>query len=158
EAAANKLIKDVGLNEAFRRCACLPIETPSAVVEGFVNLPSDGKEELLKSLADDGATPLARIHQLRLLLSTGGKFKARAAELTTKLLTTDERKEAAAMIEAVTWSWHELGSLPRGQALGSTERLLCAWTHGTKLFGSLRATSTPDQIEGFLREHRDVAP
>lgn len=158
ERGARQLIAEVGLIEAFRRCARLPIELPSAIVGEFVRQSISAQRTFLDSLSADVPTPLDRIHQLRLLLLAGETFRAQAKEMANTLLNPEEIKEAAAMIQAVTWSWYQFGRASRGLAPNGPWRLIMSWVHGSSLFGLLRAISAPDKIVDFFREHGRPVP
>lgn len=155
DRAAERLIDEVGVVEAFHRLALLPCLLPTCVGDAVAALPATEKGAFLDGLPEFCRTPLARIHGFNLLLCFQSEYSAQSKDLVRRILSTEEINETAVMLQMVTWAWDQLGA---EEVFDPAIRLALAWTHGGILFGLLRQISKPEDIYRFAHQYDRHVP
>jgi hypothetical protein len=174
--AAEALLQDYSLEEAFLRLACLPVPLPQVFIERFASSPPDMQRSAYAAFAELGArSPLHFLHAFALLktqdLST--EVRALGSRMTADVLS---RWNGLANVIGPLLTWSEIHGHEVEEWRSKTveEQLVTTWYHATRLmcilnrnldmetqihevFGKLRGSMSSDAAFGGLTRSLDCA-
>jgi tetratricopeptide (TPR) repeat protein len=137
EAAAIDLIGTEGPAAAFERLACLPVALPQTLQQTVTELPAADRRALFRQLVRIAASPLSRIHLMRLLVQCSDgmpAFVRLARHLAIHLVGLEGREEFAAFSALLRWVGGAFSAWPEVQGYPPHLRLAAVWAHADRLF------------------------
>ncbi|TAM57157.1 MAG: hypothetical protein EPN49_16185 [Rhodanobacter sp.] len=135
---ARRLMEYLPFEEVFSRLAGLPVTMPSLVFERFDELSSPERRRALRFLSVRAATPIARMHLLRLALRhVDSAVAQRLTSLTIRWLVSHEL-EIHDYLLCVDWFANELWRKPECKSWKIGTRITTAWVLANQVLSLMR--------------------
>ncbi|MDR6478181.1 hypothetical protein J2778_005686 [Paraburkholderia graminis] len=150
--AADALLTDCGLAEAFLRLGCLPVPLPHVFVERFRVSPPETQRAAYAGFAELAArSPLHFLHTFALLKSEGlpSDVRALGSRMTTDVLSRWNGL-ADAMGPLLMWSETHMHEMQESRSNTVEEQLVATWYHAARLMCILNRNL---DMETQIREH-----
>jgi hypothetical protein len=144
--AAQRLVKEEGLESAVERLFGLPVPLSTELLGAVVELSSADKKTLIKRLLSTSSAPLAKIHLVYLLLHCDAAQPAfhRLARWFTKSLLSDTGKDdIGAFLAILRWISSEFDRRPDIRMWPAHIRLAMSWAHAHRLYTILLSVGVP---------------
>ncbi|MEO5332679.1 MAG: hypothetical protein H7839_11705 [Magnetococcus sp. YQC-5] len=160
--AAARLLQEEGLETALARMMGLPLALPVSLLEALAKMEESDRGVFLLNRANAAATPLDRIHLLRLLLQFNVASRddpARGAWMGVlqDLLTSAAQEETQAFTAILKWVNAAARPWPEASHWPAEIRLAFAWSHARRLHALLKAWGTTDhQIVTYFDQAFDA--
>ncbi|WP_157658124.1 tetratricopeptide repeat protein [Burkholderia ubonensis] len=175
-AAADCLIADYGLGEAFIRLGCLPVPLPPVFVDRFMASTDDARTSLYSHFVSLGArSPVHFFHALSLLKreELNPEIRDQGLHLATDVLSRwNDLSEAIGAL--LTWVENQAHEMQEWREHSIEEQLVTSWYHATRLmcilnrhlgmeaqigkhFAKVHGAISPDSVLGGLTRALDCA-
>ncbi|MEX2576470.1 MAG: HEAT repeat domain-containing protein [Halofilum sp. (in: g-proteobacteria)] len=142
EAAAEQLIRDVGVEEALNRLVGLPIELPKSITEFVAHLNAPERGRLLQDLGRLHASPIRQMRAVewgRIFHDDGALLKD-----CTGHLFADLESRVALFHEVLLWVDRRFEQEESWRDMPQEVRLVTAWAHAERLTDlTLRSGASP---------------
>ncbi|MFM0284617.1 hypothetical protein P0D75_42070, partial [Paraburkholderia sediminicola] len=150
--AADALLTDCGLEEAFLRLGCLPVPLPHVFVERFGASPPEAQRSAYAGFAELAArSPLHFLHASALLKCEGlpSDIRALGSRMATDVLSR-WKGLADAMGPLLIWSETQAHEMQEWRSTTVEEQLVTTWYHAARLMCMLNRNL---DMETQIREH-----
>jgi len=151
-SAADCLMTDYCLEEAFLRLGCLPVPLPQAFIDRFTASTDEAQESLFSRFAQLGSSsPVHFFHALSLANNerTSSRVRDPALRLVTEVLLR-WNDLADAMSALLTWTETHAHEIQGWPSYSAEEQLVTAWYHATRLMCILNRGL---RMEAQISEH-----
>ncbi|HKI80138.1 MAG TPA: hypothetical protein VKA04_00690, partial [Pseudodesulfovibrio sp.] len=146
--AADVLVAEEGIEEAFLRFAGLPVRLPQSLLDAMGALDAPTRRELVRRLLNGSRSPLGAVHFVR-ALSWLGQTEPQYLRLAQRLVRTWAAQEFQADVKVMAMVAQEATKRPSGAA--RTIGLLGAWLHADRFIRAVRdAGGEPAKLFGWL--------
>ncbi len=139
--ASDELTAALGIEAAFTRLSGIPVPIPIPLLQRFSALDEDDLREVLRKLMREPASPLSRIHFLRLLVSLSADNEVclrLSRSLVRRFMTVESITEFKSYLVCLDCIHEEYMTRESFTDLPYRERLLFIWMHADKVFRAFR--------------------
>lgn len=138
EKSTERLLAEVGIEEATTRLGSVPIALPAPVLQGFAQLPDERQRKIVKALLRRCTSPIVMAHTIRLLRSVSSRAFQRLSEhLLSEVLSDRNKGRYAAFLVVVQWCLDETLRRYELAEWPMCWRLMFAWVHGDAIYRQL---------------------
>ena len=156
--AAEVLVQDEGIQEAFERLASLPVMLPGSFQEAFGSLSQEVRSEMLSKFKTTLASPLLRFHAAILFLK-GDKAEQDWSVNTLVGLLGQGADEQWQLFQAIlAWSFSEMAMFEEKLPSTSPQFLAAVWIHAARLHQLFVGVPDAKGLTMRFRENTSVLP
>ncbi|MFP5263693.1 MAG: hypothetical protein ACLGJB_17570 [Blastocatellia bacterium] len=157
------LLSEEGLETTLYRLTCLPLKIPKFVLEELEKLPSLDRNNLLKKLSSQCASPVSKLHLIDIgmhlaSIDTGAVEFAKLA--ITELFNQEKGGDEFRLFKAILeFTNDEFGYWAETKDWPPIIRLVMVWAHTSKLHNLFHAVNViPDKLaEGFESQDSPIS-
>jgi hypothetical protein len=147
EHIAARLVERVGISEALRRWAGLPLRIPPAMLAAVRALDARARRLLFDELRPEAITPLRRLRFLELLVQTNLEPESdQEIDIAIQHLAASWREDASAFCAVLRWSERAFRRDESWYALPKAQRLACIWAHADQIMASFKLANFTSQL------------
>lgn len=155
DEAADVLVAEEGIEDAFRRFAGLPVRLPHSLLDAMGALDAPTRRELVRRLLRQSRSPLGAVHLVR-ALSWLGQAETLYLRLAQRLVRAWSAQEFQSDVEVMALVAQE-ATKPQGGA-AKTLGLLGAWLHADRFIRAVHdAGGEPAKLFKWLDGRRSHA-
>jgi len=145
-ACAVSLIREEGLRIAIGRLVGLPVALPEPILTAVADLSATERHDLIRHLARHAASPVSRIHFLRLLTCFMGDsplFRRLARRTVVRLFNDAGKQDFRAFLAILKWVNEEFGYWSEARGWPANMKLAMVWSHAHRLMTAFVSIGVP---------------
>lgn len=151
DEGASTLVADEGFEEAFARCATLPVSMPSAVVVAFDKLGQEERQKFVSVLGLAETALLLKFQGALLLLRGDDADQAHGVDLLSKLFGPELADRWALLHALLIWTIERLRLREARDEIHETSLLAATWIHSARLHQLLSVGDKPGNLVRLFR-------
>jgi hypothetical protein len=132
DAAAETLVAEEGLEEAFLRLSTLPVSLPQALISAFLRLEPTHRSVWVQAGVKTFRTPVMRLHLARLLLGGSADDANVAVDMLCEIAGDEGSEGFDAFAPIFSWTYRELIARDEADA-PDFAILLSSWIYAARL-------------------------
>lgn len=150
--AAELLIQQYGVDEAFRRLSGLPCPLPQPLISAFHELGSSGRQAALARWSEGHPSPAARLHLARLARHdpARGSGGLGMSDNSQEIIVASKSGEFAAFMALLRAVGARSAEWRGANGLDTAERIAACWSHASRIYSILRHVADDmDELRNF---------
>jgi hypothetical protein len=158
EESARNLINDVGVERTAQRWSCLPVRTPTILINALKSVPIEERNGIVNRLSKRSASPVTKLHVANLTLRAECDVAEARKALQSLYNGTTGEADFAAFQAVLTFVNGEIDTCLDSKTIAPQMKLAVVWAHASRLHNIFHAAgvSAKDISEMFQQYTRQL--
>jgi predicted nucleic acid-binding protein len=154
EESIRNLLSDSRIDEAIERCACLPVQTPAALIDTLNNLPREQRQQIIDGLLARSASPITKLHLVNIMLRTQRNVAETRQILTSLYDNAVGEADFAAFAAIINFVNGEIEACRDAESISPPMKLAIVWAHASRIHNIFHSVGfSAKDIAEMFKEH-----